>query len=177
MNNYAEDIKSTLTMQEVVESYGLEINRGGFTACPFHAEKTPSLKIYPEDRGFYCFGCREGGDVIKFVQHYFDIDFKAAITRLNYDFNLRLPIGERQTSRQRAENRRRAAERARQLETSKAEKTRLEQRYWELWGNWITSDINSRKYAPKSSDEEFHPLFAKALKSKDYQSYLIDLHT
>jgi len=36
--------------------------------CPFHGEKTPSFHVHP-DRGFFkCFGCGQGGDVIKFVQ-------------------------------------------------------------------------------------------------------------
>lgn len=41
--------------------------RGGFVNCPFHKEKTPSLKIYREQNRWHCFGCNEGGDVIDFV--------------------------------------------------------------------------------------------------------------
>ena len=50
--------------------------------CPFHHEKTPSF--YVDDReGYYkCFGCGEGGDVIKFIQQKHSCDFKQAIDLL-----------------------------------------------------------------------------------------------
>lgn len=38
--------------------------------CPFHgggAERTPSLQIYPGDRGWFCHSCRLGGDAVMFV--------------------------------------------------------------------------------------------------------------
>lgn len=38
--------------------------------CPFHgggAERTPSLQIYPGDRGWFCHSCRAGGDAVTFV--------------------------------------------------------------------------------------------------------------
>jgi hypothetical protein len=38
--------------------------------CPFHgggSERTPSLQIYPGDRGWFCHSCRTGGDAVTFV--------------------------------------------------------------------------------------------------------------
>ncbi|HEX4959741.1 MAG TPA: DNA primase [Thermoanaerobaculia bacterium] len=35
--------------------------------CPFHQESTPSFSVDPERRLFFCFGCRAGGDAIRFV--------------------------------------------------------------------------------------------------------------
>lgn len=36
----------------------------GSACCVFHAEKTPSMVLYPDDKGFHCFGCSAHGDAI-----------------------------------------------------------------------------------------------------------------
>ena len=33
--------------------------------CPFHNDRTPSMKV---DSRFYCFGCGASGDVIDFAE-------------------------------------------------------------------------------------------------------------
>lgn len=87
----AEEIKRRLSMDEVVRRYGFEPNRAGFICCPFHREKTPSLKVYSEPgRGFNCYGCGAGGSVIDFTMLLFKIPFHAAVSRLDYDFRLGL---------------------------------------------------------------------------------------
>lgn len=87
----AEEIKQRLSMTEVVRRYGFEPNRAGFICCPFHREKTPSLKIYSEPgRGFNCYGCGAGGSAIDFTMLLFKIPFAAAVARLNSDFRLGL---------------------------------------------------------------------------------------
>jgi CHC2 zinc finger len=44
--------------------------------CPLldHSEKTPSFVVYPEDRGWYCYGCLRGGDVVKLAAFAWGID-------------------------------------------------------------------------------------------------------
>lgn len=91
MNPAAESIKARLSMRMVAERYGLEPGRSGYIACPFHAEHTPSLKVYDRPgQGFYCFGCGAGGDVIRFVMRLFRITFPQAMVRLNTDFDLQV---------------------------------------------------------------------------------------
>lgn len=90
MHPLAERIKQLIPMREAFEHYGMEINRAGFCVCPFHAEKTASLKIYPSS--FYCFGCGAGGDVIRFVQLLYKLDFKAALLRIGFDFGLSVSV-------------------------------------------------------------------------------------
>jgi DNA primase len=58
------EIKERITLDEVARWLGLTPQRG-FIACPFHQEKTPSLKLF-ENR-FHCFGCGTSGDVIDFA--------------------------------------------------------------------------------------------------------------
>jgi len=91
MMDAAETINSTLSMADVARQYGFEPNRGGYIACPFHAEHTPSLKIYDTPgRGWHCYGCGAGGSVIDFVMQLFNIPFTAALVRLSADFGLNI---------------------------------------------------------------------------------------
>lgn len=80
-----EEVKLNNPMPEVVRRYGIEINRAGFCRCPFHNEKTASMKIYPTS--FFCYGCGAGGDVIDFVRLYERCDFKTAFRMLGGEFD------------------------------------------------------------------------------------------
>lgn len=83
-----EEILSTLKMKDVLYKYGIKVRKDMFS-CPFHgADKNPSAKAY--DNSFYCFTCHKGGDVISFVEDYFNLSFKEAMQKLNEDFNLGL---------------------------------------------------------------------------------------
>lgn len=78
-------------MEDVARHYGFDINRSGFMRCPFHAgDHTASLKIYPGNRGWHCFGCGKGGSVINFAMNLFGINFQQAVLRLSSDFGLGL---------------------------------------------------------------------------------------
>lgn len=85
MMSNIEEVKQNNPMPEVVRRYGIEINRAGFCRCPFHTEKTASMKIYAQS--FYCFGCGAGGDVIDFVRLYERCDFKTAFRMLGGEFD------------------------------------------------------------------------------------------
>lgn len=85
----AQQINQMISMRDIVEKYNIQVNGAGCIVCPFHKEKTPSLKIYSEiGKGYFCFGCHSGGDVIKFVMLLFNINFKQALLRLTSDFGL-----------------------------------------------------------------------------------------
>jgi DNA primase len=47
--------------------------------CPFHAEKTPSFHVHPDEGYFMCFGCGAAGDVIAFVQRMETVPFPEAV--------------------------------------------------------------------------------------------------
>lgn len=75
---------------KAARAYGVAVNSRGLALCPFHAEDTPSCRFYPGDRGFYCFGCGAGGDVLTFAEKLLGLSPIEAARRLDADFHLRL---------------------------------------------------------------------------------------
>lgn len=154
-------------MRQVAEHYGFEPNRSGYICCPFHKEKTASLKIYPDGGGWHCFGCGAGGSVIDFVMRLFDIPFAQAVVRLSSDF--RLGLTAQRVTKQEAS--RILEERAKQEQRKEDERERnrqldAEYRYW-----FEASKI----FAPEPQyPEYFHPLYVEAVKRIPYLDYLID---
>ncbi len=76
-----DEIKSRVTVLDVARADGLDLKKAGSNwvcCCPIHPERTPSFTIYPGERGFYCFGCGEGGDVFNYVQLSRKMNFVAA---------------------------------------------------------------------------------------------------
>ena len=75
-----DEIKQSVSMREVVERYGIHIDRKGFCCCPFHKEKTASMKVYKDS--VYCFGCGRSADIFSFVMGMEHCDFKTAYKAL-----------------------------------------------------------------------------------------------
>ncbi|HPP29659.1 MAG TPA: DNA primase, partial [bacterium] len=76
-----EEIISKIDIVEVISEY-LKLKKTGrnFKAlCPFHQEKTPSFIVNPEKQIFHCFGCGEGGNVIRFLMKMDNISFPKAV--------------------------------------------------------------------------------------------------
>ena len=169
--DYANEIKSRVSMPEMMGRYGFELDRSGFCKCPLHGEKTGSFKAYSGNRGFYCFGCGAHGSVIDFVMQYFGLNFQDAIAKINTDFSLGLPIGEKLDRRKQLEMNRQALLRKREMNAKKAEQERLENAYWEAFDEWKRLDDNKRNYAPKTPTEPLHPLFVEALKNISSAEY------
>lgn len=88
-NIFARIVES-VPMAAVAERYGFDVNRAGDMLCPFHSDSHPSLHVYPDSRGWWCFVCGEGGDVIDFVKKLYHIDARQATIRLDNDFHLGL---------------------------------------------------------------------------------------
>ena len=59
-----------------------------WACCPFHKEKTPSFSLDPETGLFYCFGCREGGNLFSFLQKMDGLTFSEALERLAAEANV-----------------------------------------------------------------------------------------
>lgn len=87
-----EEILNFITMEDILNKYNIA-NRHSMFSCPFHADKTPSAKAYKNT--FYCFSCNRHGDIIQFIQYYFNLSFRQAMQKINEDFNLGLNINEK----------------------------------------------------------------------------------
>jgi len=65
-----QKIKSDLSIQSVLNHYGLQTNKNGMLRCPFHADQKASMKVYGETNTVYCFAgsCKvEALDTIDFI--------------------------------------------------------------------------------------------------------------
>lgn len=77
LNQVIEEIKERNDIVEIISSY-ISLKAAGVNykaCCPFHSEKTASFVVSPNKQLFKCFGCGEGGDLIKFVMKIENLDF------------------------------------------------------------------------------------------------------
>ena len=84
--NLFETVKAAVTPHMAAERYGLPIQQGGMVCCPFHADRTPSMKL--NEDYFYCFGCGATGDVIDLAARLFDLSKYEAVQKLAADFGI-----------------------------------------------------------------------------------------
>jgi len=85
-------VLSAAAIVEVVSGYTSLRKRGAtyLGLCPFHQEKTPSFTVSAEKGLYYCFGCGEGGDVVRFVERVENLSFAEAIEQLGERFGVQV---------------------------------------------------------------------------------------
>ena len=158
--DHIQDIKDQVSMPELLAEFGYKPNRAGYICCPFHHEKTASLKVW-EDH-YKCFGCGASGDVIKFVEDYLHIGFTDAMDEINQRFELNLPFREHKTLREILE-----AEQRRKLRQLQVAQSRTPyERFAELTVEWAKYDAIMMKYQYPKNDEEAEK-FAVAKSKRD----------
>jgi DNA primase len=72
----------------------IELRKSGksFSAsCPFHPDRTPSFRVYPDSKRFKCFGCGARGDAFEFVQKFDGKDFRTVVRELAGEVGLPMP--------------------------------------------------------------------------------------
>lgn len=81
-------LRRDVSLASTVMQFGYKLTRNGRefeSCCPFHAENTPSFKVYTGNDGierFHCFGCGKQGDVLDFVREVKGVDLPEAIRLL-----------------------------------------------------------------------------------------------
>ena len=163
--NLFEAVKESVTARSAAEYYGIRVKRNGMACCPFHDDRTPSMKL---DRRFHCFGCQEDGDVIDFAAKYFNLNLKEAAEKLAADFGIsydRSGLGLGKTRDSPAKPK---------LSPAK-EYERAERRCFRAYCDYfhLLSDWKENLY-PRTPEEEPDDRFVEACHKLDYVEYVLD---
>ena len=173
MSIYSE-IKEVVTTRDAAMFYGYRVSRTGMMRCPFHNDRTPSMKV---DQNFICFGCQEKGDVIRFTGKLFQLTPYEAAVKLINDFHLNIKINGSGKPPPKTSGSKKSRMSRKRKQTSREElfrKTvkRMESiyiKYFFLLNEWRI------RYEPVSASGQFHPLFEEAVMKTDYVEYLLDI--
>lgn len=178
----ADLIKASLTMRELLGMYGLARNsRHNRIPCPIHDGKDRNFSF--TDFGFKCFVCGAEGGLVHFVELYRDLSFEAALEEINGHFRFwedypELESAESSRNQHKKDSvfrsRRAIAKLRHERRTADREKEKAEKIRMTLLEELWRLDANKIKYAPKSEDEPFHPLYVEACHKLEYQQYLVE---
>jgi len=78
------EVKDKNEIIDVISQY-IQVKSAGSSnkaLCPFHSENTPSFVINREKQIYKCFGCGEGGDVVRFIMKIENLDFIESVRLL-----------------------------------------------------------------------------------------------
>jgi DNA primase len=91
--NIFSAVKSQLHIVDVVKEYTSLEKAGSYYkgTCPLRSERTASFTVTPHKEIFYCFGCKEGGDVIHFISKMEQCTQLAAARLLSERYKITLP--------------------------------------------------------------------------------------
>lgn len=91
MNDVIKKIKELPILDVIKNLCGVSVGRNEMMNCPFHAEDTPSLKVYSKTSTFKCFGCEEQGDSIQFIQKFHNLTFIGAVKMIADYYSIDMP--------------------------------------------------------------------------------------
>lgn len=135
------------------------------------------MHIYPGQKGYFCFVCNQGGDVIDFVQKLFNLSFPDAIAKLNDDFRLGLPIGRELSDAERLEEERIASQKRKEAEQQKERSARLLSAYHRALDRFIEIDKTIVKTSPQTPFDAISDEYAAACRMRSEAEYRLDLAT
>ncbi|MBR3431212.1 MAG: DNA primase [Clostridia bacterium] len=85
MESIFQRVKSVITPKQAATRYGLNVQQGDWICCPFHHDRHPSMKLYPDH--YHCFSCKATGDVINLTAELLQVSPYEAARKLESDFN------------------------------------------------------------------------------------------
>lgn len=121
MIGYASEIKDRVPMKDVLNLFGVDVNRHGRCRCLLHNGTDPNMVV--RRRSFHCYVCNASGTALDFVMAYLGTDLSGAERYLNDAFHLGLPLDREQTEAERSEQINLAKKR---LEMERAKEKRIQ---------------------------------------------------
>ena len=92
-NAVIHEIRARVDPVEVI-GRRIELKKSGTSfsaACPFHADHTPSFRVFPDSKRFKCFGCGVRGDVFEFLRRFEGKDFRTVVRELSGEVGVTIP--------------------------------------------------------------------------------------
>ncbi len=174
MNNQyiVREIKSKLKMPEILTYYGFKMDKSKRIPCPFHNGTDNNCGVKQDY--IHCFVCDESADQIWFVRKYFNLDFIEAITKLNDDFNLCLPIGEKISRKKQIDMAKRSYEIRKKREEVASQENRVKDAYYKALEDFERLEKQKVVYKPKNENEDLHFLFVEAIKNYELAKYRLE---
>jgi DNA primase len=85
-----ERLKQRIPLLEYLQRHNWKPCRAGARQefvglCPLHQETHPSFYVNASKNLFYCHGCGQGGDLIRFVQLFLDLPFRQTVAHLEQE--------------------------------------------------------------------------------------------
>lgn len=124
---FAEMIRERVSVQDAATALGMEYGRDGRCKCPFcGSSRKDTLRLYPGNRGYFCFSCHAAGGVIRFWREMTGTGFREAVEEINDKFGLGLPLKDAdpemlRRAREETERKRKAVEERKRLEKAALE--------------------------------------------------------
>lgn len=157
--NLFDTVKAAVTPRMAAERYGLPTQQGRMVCCPFHADRTPSMKL--NEDYFYCFGCGATGDVIDLAARLFSLSSYDTAKKLAADFG----ITEQKPSV------------LAKLKRSKSQ-AELESRSFRVLGDYLQILQDWKAHcAPQSPEDAIDPRYAEACHMLERIENMLDILT
>ena len=152
-----EAVRENISVPNAAQLYGIS-SRNGNVRCIFHADNTPSMKLY--DDHFHCFGCGAHGDVTDLTVQMFGLSKIDAARKLCSDFGL--------------------SDHTYIAAPTRCKRQPMEREKIQLAFDVLTDYIAMLKdfrtaYIPSAEDETPDPRFIESLQQLDYAEYLWDM--
>ena len=167
--NVFDSVKQSITTKQAALHYGFKPNRSNLICCPFHRDRTPSMKV---DERYFCFGCGATGDVIDFVSGIFRLNCTEAAIKIAEDFGILYEY-------QRSMNETNRTKKKIFQQPVIYEEDKFKKRVTKAIG--VCSDYRrmliefQKRFSPKAMDEEWDERFVYAGMKIPYLEYYLDI--